>query len=157
MKTIAQMLKQSYMETDETEVTLELKASVGFLRQNAQALAGMRVLSADEPEPARKGTAKKAKSTRGAKAKASQASAKEAKTKTGKTKPAKKTGTGSKRASSRINLTSVRDAIANNHQTPQAIADAIKADPRQVHKALSRYTKAGQVIRVDKGLYGLPA
>ena len=162
MKTVSQLLKQSYLESDETKVSVKVKASASFLREHARALSAMGATVVGAPS-ARKAAAKKtaAKKTAAKKPKAAAAkpAQKTAKAKTAvkaKASTAKKTTSGSKRAASRINLDAVRGAIAKKKHTPQAIADAIKADARQVHKALSRYTKAGHVVRVDKGRYGLP-
>ncbi len=46
-------------------------------------------------------------------------------------------------------------ALRSKHNTPQAIANVMKANPVQVSKALSRYTQQGLIVRTQPGQYAL--
>ena len=129
-------LKKYNSEENDTKVTLNVTSTLGHLRTHHDVLKGMTIrteaAAAANKSPS---TSQKAKPT------AQKASS----------------GNGQKRATSRITLDGVLKAISKNHETPKSIADALKANPRQVAKALSRYLKAGHVERVGPGQYRLPS
>lgn len=80
-------------------------------------------------------------------------------------KPAAKKVTAKKSANSRtttkadrtvgVTQAAVLAAIRAGHSTPKDIANAMKANPVQVNKALSRYTRQGIIVRTQPGQYAL--
>lgn len=54
-----------------------------------------------------------------------------------------------------VTQAAVLAAIRGGHRTPQAIANAMQANPVQVSKALSRYTQQGLIVRTQPGHYAL--
>lgn len=67
-----------------------------------------------------------------------------------------KTKTAAKRGSAvGVTQAAVLAALRAGHNTPKDIANAMKANPVQVSKALSRYTQQGVIARTQPGQYAL--
>lgn len=175
MKTIDDVLKQAYHQADDVNVSVKLSVSLGALREHYATLSALGIDTVSvkgSAAPSKKRRTKVAKKTR----KAASASGTKRKTKAkAKTKvkakskaKAKATGRTAKKSAAKITATrtstakpgrvtqqGVFSALRKRHATPKAIATALKADQRQVSKALSRYTKQGTVVRTAPGRYAL--
>ena len=148
MATIDTLLKNNFLSSDDTPVTLTFSVPMGFVRENSALIKGMTLKNATVNTPAKPKVAAKSAPKRAAASKASTKKAPAA-------KKATKSKASGKRGDVRVTWAGVSDALGAGHQTPKAIAGALKADAAQVAKALSRYLKAGQVKRIGVGLYQL--
>jgi predicted Rossmann fold nucleotide-binding protein DprA/Smf involved in DNA uptake len=147
MKTVDELLKKSYHQSDDTKVSLQLEVPLGFLREHHQALG--RMIVGGKIDMSQSAAAPASTAARGKQAQPKKAT---------KAAPESKSRPQGKKApNNRVTLNAVMEAIKENNQTPEEIANAIKANRRQVGKALSRYTKTGRVVRVAPGRYALPA
>lgn len=170
MKTINDLLKQAYQYADNTAVKLHLHVPLRKLRANSKLLSSLGVSQVTvmgakkKAAPAVKKPKTKAKPKVAAKKKpvAKKKPAAKAKTKvTAKKKPAAKRKVAAKKAPAKSNGTNmvtqegVLAAIRAKNHTPQDIAKAMKANPVQVGKALSRYTQKNIIRRTKPGHYTL--
>ncbi|MGI9284542.1 MAG: hypothetical protein ACR2P1_04085 [Pseudomonadales bacterium] len=150
MKTIKELLKQTQPHPDHTKVTLQLHVPLKKVRAYAKRFASLGVVNVTIAGGA-KAAAKKAKPKPTAKKAVKKAATKKPIKATRATKkpPAKRGNTAV------VTQAAVLAAIRGKHRTPQAIATAMKANPVQVRKALSRYTQQGLIVRTGLGQYAL--
>ena len=175
MKTINDLLKQAYQYADSTAVKLHLHVPLRKLRANSKLLASLGVsqvtvlgakkkakpaakkakakakpkAKAKKKVVAKKRPAAKAKPKVAAKKKPAKAKAKPKAKAKAKKAPAKRGGTAM------VTQEGVLAAIRAKNHTPQDIAKAMKANPVQVGKALSRYTQKKIIRRTKPGHYAL--
>lgn len=148
MKTIRDLLKQTRPLADNTPVKLQLHVPLKKVRANAKRLAALgvtKVTIAGGVKPAAKKAASKKTAKKAVKRKPKAATKKRAKAKT----PAQRGQTAT------VTQAAVLTALRARHRTSQAIAKAMKANPVQVTKALSRYTQQGLIVRTQPGRYAL--
>ncbi len=70
-------------------------------------------------------------------------------------RPAETKTTAKRGSTTGVTQAAVLAALRAGHNTPKDIANAMKANPVQVNKALSRYTQQGIIVRTQPGQYAL--
>ena len=164
MKTIKDLLKQTKPHADNTKVTLQLHVPLKKLRANAKRLATLGVVNVTivgGVKPAAKKAKPKASTKKAVKKAVTRKSAavkrtpKAAAKKPIKAKSATKTAPAKRGNTAGVTQAVVLAAIRGKHRTPQAIATVMQANPVQMRKALSRYTKQGLIVRTGLGQYAL--
>ncbi|MGI9305022.1 MAG: hypothetical protein ACR2RB_20305 [Gammaproteobacteria bacterium] len=150
MKTIKDVLKQTKPHPDNTKVTLQLHVPLKKVRAYAKRFASLGVVNVTIAGGAKAAVKKAKPKTRSKKAVKKATTKKPAKAKRATKKaPVKRGNTAG------VTQAAVLAAIRGKYRTPQAIATAMKANPVQVRKALSRYTKQGLIVRTGLGQYAL--
>ncbi len=156
MKTINDLLKQAYQYADSTAVKLQLHVPLKKLRANSKLLSSLGVSQVKVLGPAKPAAKKKAKAKAKPKVRAKQkALAKKGPAAKAKPKAAAKKGPAKRSKTAMVTQEGVLNAIRADNNTPQAIAKAMKANPVQVGKALSRYTQKGIIRRTKPGHYAM--
>lgn len=154
MKTIKDVLKQTKPQPDNTKVTLQLHVPLKKVHAYAKRFAALGVVNVTIAGGA-KAAAKKAKTKASAKKAVKTAVTRKKSALKSKAKRATKKAPAKRDNTTGVTQAAVLAAIRAKHRTPQAIATAMKADRKQVAKALSRYTQQGLIVRTGIGQYAL--
>lgn len=164
VKTIKDLLKQTQPHADNTKVTLLLQVPLKKVRAYAKRFASLGVVNvtiagganaAAKKAETKASTKKLVKKASTRQKSALKSTAKTATEKPTKAKRATKNAPAQRGNTAGVTQTAVLAAIRGKHRNPQAIATAMKANPVQVRKALSRYTKQGLIVRTGLGQYAL--
>lgn len=159
MKTMKELLKQTDQLADNTKVKLILHVPLKKVRAYAKRMAALGVVNVTIVGGA-KATAKKIKpkaSTKKAvkKAVARKKPAVKRQPKAAAKKTVKAKASAKRATTGPVTQAAVLAALRAKHNTPTAIATAMKANRVQVTKALSRYTQQGLIVRTQPGHYAL--
>ena len=164
MKTINDLLKKTQRLAGKKKVKLQLHVPLETLRANTTLLASLgvskvkikgglkaAVKKANHKAHEKKAVKKIVKSKKPSVKRKPKAAAK----KPNRAKTVAKKGASQKSQFSGVTQTAVLAALRSRHNTPQAIANVMQANPVQVSKALSRYTQQGLIVRTQPGQYAL--
>ncbi len=154
MKTIKDLLIQTKPHADNTKVTLLLHVPLKKVSAYAKRFAALGVVNVSIVGGA-KAAAKKAKPKASAKKAVKKAVTRKKPALKSTAKSATKKASAKRGNTAGVTQAAVLAAIRGKHRTPQAIATAMKANPVQVSKALSRYTQQGLIVRTGLGQYAL--